>query len=162
MSFVGVCCVAPARPKPGLSRQIASQPAARQPGPGHLGPGHSRQAARQGRRQPGKAQPGTRKRREAARSQSHMTGKSLVMSLVIWASSSFCLTFSLHRLTVRESPLPWQCAGQSDNRANSGEPLRKCTLDLLTALRMCRASETVDREPSVRCSFLDAAEARFC
>ena len=30
VSFVGVCCVAPARPKSGRSRQIASQPAARQ------------------------------------------------------------------------------------------------------------------------------------
>ena len=89
MSFVSVGCVlcdacqAQAGPQ-----QADRQPASRPPGPGHLGPGHSRQAARQGRRQPGKAQPGTRKKREVAESQSHMTGKSLMTSCLIWASST--------------------------------------------------------------------------
>ena len=90
-------CAAPARPKPGLSRQPASQPgpAANQAGP----------------QPPGKAQPGTRKKREVAESQSHMTGKSLVAPLVISASSSFCVTFLSHRLSTWRARHPANMLG---------------------------------------------------
>ena len=42
-------------------------------------------------------------------------------------TSSFCVTFSLHRLDRLIEPAPWQCTGNLDNRANSGEVLRILT-----------------------------------
>ena len=65
---MSVCCVAPARPKPGLSRQIGSQPAARQ-APGTAGRLPGRAALSQAR--PGQAQERNRNGQVA------VTGKSL-------------------------------------------------------------------------------------
>ena len=108
-----------------------------QPGPARASQGQAQPAASQaGRQPPGKTQPGTRKKREVAESQSHMA---VWRHLVTWASSSFCLTLFSPPPRLPERTRTLAVYGQSDNRANSGEPLRKRTP------HCCRARRSVSR-----------------
>ena len=73
---MSVCCVC-SQGQPQPARASPSQP-----GPATASQGQAQPAASQaGPQPPGKAQPGTRKKREVAESQSHVTGKSLVVPL---------------------------------------------------------------------------------
>ena len=75
-----------------------------------------------------------------------MECKSLVASLVISASSSFCVTFSLPSPIDLESPPPCQCAGQPGVKTSKREgSLNSYTFSAFRCLRAGRCQRRCQR-----------------